>query len=268
MLKKLIRSPHILEVFVGYGTVHICTILTLLYYYNVDYNSYFYGLLIGGMFYTFIEYWFHRKLLHHFPKSMKKAHDNHHKNMAKLKIICTPLLPVQIYEILMMLFISYFFGSYQAVIIQTGVSISQIIMDSVHLFEHSQWRPWFLRSARSYHMLHHKKCNHDYGFGLTTCFWDLVFGTLPDNEATKKNKELIPWKPFENYIFLKYLQLPIPLLGFILYTPFVKTTNLDEKSNISKLKMPKLDDVKYSNIIIAFISGLLVSLSPFFITIF
>lgn len=265
MIKKLIRSPHIIEVFIGYGIVHIISILTLFYYYNKGFNEYLMGLLIGGSFYTFIEYWFHRILLHLSPAVMKKAHDNHHKNPTKLKIICTPLLPVQIYEIIMMLLISYLFGTYYAVLIQTGVSVSQIIMDFTHLFEHSLWRPFILRSARSYHMLHHKKCNHNIGFGLTSCFWDFIFGTLPTPDKTSKIEGAIAWNPFIEKNWLKYIQVPLPLIGFILYTPFVKKTSLDKKSDFNKLKMPEIGNLKYINCLIALLSGIIVSISPFFI---
>ena len=266
MLKFIIRSPHLLEVLVAYGGVHIFSIYHLISFGGGLYD-YLFGLFIGGILYTFIEYWFHRVFLHWMPDAMKKAHDNHHKNPTKLKIICTPLIPVQLYETITMITISYFFSPYIAVLLQTGISISQITMDFVHLFEHSRWRPLFLKSARSYHMLHHKPTNHHMGFGLTSCFWDYVFNTLPDPVTIeKKGGKIIPWEPFEKYPILRFFQIPLPLLSFIIYTPFLKNKLINSKGNISKLNMPKLEDIKWKKVFIGLLSGIWVSFTPFILS--
>ena len=94
--KSIIRSPHIFEVLVAYGIVHLFSIYQIFFVFNEGFNTYILGLLLGGIMYTFIEYWFHRVFLHWMPEVMRRAHDNHHKNPTKLKIICTPLIPVQI----------------------------------------------------------------------------------------------------------------------------------------------------------------------------
>ena len=267
--KKLIRSPHILEVILAYGGVHLISIYFLIFHFNQSILQYFYGLVIGGFIYTFIEYWFHRYLLH--VSILKKAHDNHHKNPTKLKIIATPLLPVQIYEIIIMVTISYFFGCYFANLCQIGISISQVIMDYVHYFEHSSYNPWFLISARSFHKLHHRISNHDLGFGLTCTFWDYIFGTLPDKNTCKKinlnindnekNKKAVIWEPFNKYPYLKILQMPLPMISYLLWTPWVKT-----KKNIdSSIKPITFENLKIENIIIALISAIIVGVSPFFV---
>ena len=259
MLSHLIRSPHIFEVLIGYGGVHIISVFLLFYQFSITsfqdiFLWYLYGLALGGCLYTFIEYWFHRYLLH--VSILKKAHDNHHKDPTKLKIIATPLLPVQIYEILIMLLLYALFGSFIANLFQIGISVSQIIMDYVHYFEHSSYRPWFLETARNYHKLHHRKSNHDIGFGLTCPFWDLCFGTLPDNSCTKINA--IPWKPFVEKPWLRYLCLPFPMVTYLLQTPFISAS--DEIS--SYLKRPTLTELKFDKMLIAALSAVVVGLAP------
>lgn len=260
IISHIIRSPHIFEVLIGYGGVHIISMLLLFYKFSKNtfttfITYYIIGLSLGGCLYTFIEYWFHRYFLH--IGFLKKAHDNHHKNPTKLKIIATPLLPVQIYEIVIMLIIYAFCGSFIANLFQIGISISQIIMDYVHLFEHTSYRPWFLETARSFHKLHHRKSNHDIGFGLTCPFWDMVFGTSPDVETCKKVKAT-PWQPLVDKPWLKYFNLPFPMVTYLLQTPFISTS--DEVS--SNLKMPSFIDLKPIKILIAGLSAVAVGLAP------
>lgn len=265
MLRKLVRSPHIAEVIMAYGGVHLLTIFHIFHTFNEGWKTYFVGLLIGSIIYTFIEYWFHRYLLH--VSILKKAHDNHHARPTLLKIIATPLIPVQVYEMLIMMCIAFFFGAYAANLCQVGISISQVIMDYVHYFEHSAYKPWFLRAARNFHKLHHQKSNHDVGFGLTCPFWDWAFNTLPTLKKAIECREngcteIVPWKPFEQHPWIQYVQVPIPMVSYLVWTPFVSDTS----ESSSNLKMPSLDGLKIMNVLIAAASALVVGYSPFFVS--
>ena len=154
------------------------------------------------------------------------------------------------YEIFLMMLISIY--DYKlAILLQLGISISQIIMDYVHVFEHSKFNPWFLKVARNYHKLHHNKSNWELGHGLTSRFWDLVFQTYPDN-----------WAVQQKYPFSKYLTVPIPLLDFLLLQPLLEDENLHDNSS---LILPSFSDVKINNLVIAFISGIIVGYSPFYV---
>ena len=248
MLNKLIRSPHVLEVLVGYGTVHLIT-LYLYYIYQYTLTDYIIGYIAGGILYTFIEYWFHRVILHNFL--FKKAHIHHHNNPVKLKIIAVPLIPVQIYECCLMILLSLI-SIKTAVMCQLGISISQIIMDYVHLFEHSAYNPWYLKVARNWHKLHHIKTNWEVGHGLTSRFWDVVFNTYPDGRHNT-----VIWNLYQKYPFTKYLTIPIPLLDFILLQPFIEAETVS-----SQLTLPTISDCKWGNLLISLISGIIVGLSP------
>jgi hypothetical protein len=95
-------------------------------------------------------------------------------------------------------------GRQNAYGINSGIAMGQFLMDTVHVLFHSTYRPWFLESARSYHLYHHF-VQDGKAHGLTTSFWDMVFGTFPDT-----------WYYYKKYPYLKYLQLPFPLMTFIL----------------------------------------------------
>ena len=253
LVRHIIRSPHMLEVLVAYGGVHLISLYLMLFHYKTSWTLLICAYLAGGSFYTFIEYWFHRTILHEWI--FKEAHQNHHLIPIKLKIIATPLLVVQLYEIFMMCCIAFLFGTYWAVFIQVGVSISQVIMDYVHLFEHTSFNPWFLWVARDYHKLHHHKDNWDLGHGLTTRFWDIVFRTYPDQDGFQK------WGLSERYWIFKYIGIPLPLVDFILLTPFLN------KPNYTTTDLPSVDwlDYKLDKMLIAAISAIAVGFSPYYV---
>eukprot|EP01097_Dermamoeba_algensis_P010673 TRINITY_DN7963_c0_g1_i1.p1 TRINITY_DN7963_c0_g1~~TRINITY_DN7963_c0_g1_i1.p1 ORF type:complete len:226 (+),score=54.59 TRINITY_DN7963_c0_g1_i1:294-971(+) len=150
-----------------------------------------------------------------------------------MKIITTPIIPVQLYEILFVLFVSCLFSPVWANTLQIGISLSQITMDIVHIFHHSLNTPALLLAAKSYHSFHHKKNNSDLAHGLTTSFWDAVFGTLPfksknnkKHEDEKENTSPQNWPLYEQFWWSRFVQLPFPLVGFILLAPLqVRTQN-------------------------------------------
>jgi sterol desaturase/sphingolipid hydroxylase (fatty acid hydroxylase superfamily) len=155
---------------------------------------------LGSAIYTFIEYWFHRVILHRW---LEAAHRNHHNKPRNLRIITTPLIPVQAYGLIVMVLAVFVLGRRIAYGINCGIAIGQITMDTVHVLFHSRFRPWYLESARSYHLYHHYTDDEE-GHGLTTSFWDMVFCTLPKS-----------WAYYNRYPYMRYLQLPFPLLSFI-----------------------------------------------------
>jgi sterol desaturase/sphingolipid hydroxylase (fatty acid hydroxylase superfamily) len=247
-LNFIIRSPHISEVLVAYGGVHVISLYLMIFYYRATFYDILLGYLCGSVFYSFIEYWFHRVILHRWI--FYQAHKFHHDNPIKLSIIATPLLVVQIYETFMMVLLSAIFGSYIAVFIQVGVSISQVIMDFVHLYEHSSYNPYILKVARNYHKLHHQKSNWEMGHGLTTRFWDVVFRTFPEN-----------WNVYKRHPIVKYLTVPIPLVDFLLISPFLDHSN-DNQSDPMLLKI-QWSNYRKDKIMIAMISSIIVGFSPF-----
>lgn len=155
----------------------------------------------GMVLYTLIEYWFHRTILH---VILKKAHDNHHTKPQLIRIITTPILPVYVYDLLILAFVRFLLGVKVASGINCGIAIGQMSMDIAHMLFHSRWRPWFLEGARSYHNFHHFQ-EHEQAHGLTTPFWDMVFGTSPET-----------WRLYQRRPYLRYLQLPFPLVSFII----------------------------------------------------
>lgn len=231
VVRKVARSPHLVEVFLSCGAWMVLMACTSVAEYHVSWMNLVLLTLSGTMFYTFIEYWFHRVILHQW---LKMAHDNHHRLPRNLRIIATPILPVQIYGLLTMVVSVYALGRKIAYPINGGVALGQITMDTVHVLFHSDFRPWYLESARSYHLFHHF-ADEDVAHGLTTSFWDMVFGTLPDN-----------WYVYKKYPWMRYIQVPFPLVNFIIISLLIgdTTKQQDTTSDTAAAKQKKSADYR------------------------
>ena len=201
LLRKTVRSPHLAEVIASYGSVCLLQCYICLFGFQMSVIRWFSWTCIGAIFYTFLEYIFHRWILHEF---LSGPHNNHHQRPRNLRIIATPILPVQLYDFIVILILMGIMGRERAYAINCGISFGQCVMDTVHILFHSTFRPWYLESARSYHSHHHFREEH-VAHGLTTSFWDLIFGTYPEG-----------WHYYKKYPYLKWIQLPFPLLTFII----------------------------------------------------
>jgi len=228
--RKFVRSPHLLEVFGCYGTGVLY--MTMSYYHLSKLELAIY-VSIGLAVYTLLEYWFHRVVLHDI---LNTAHNNHHEHPRNLRIIATPILPVQFYDTLVVFILMYTFGKRVAFGINCGVAIGQIIMDTTHVLFHSNFRPWYLESARSYH-LHHHFVKEEVCHGLTTPFWDMVFGTAPST-----------WIYYKKYPFLRYLQLPFPLLTFVIIGLLTGDQSKTSDSLVKNLKVKQEENASSSHV--------------------
>ncbi|KNC80576.1 hypothetical protein SARC_07060 [Sphaeroforma arctica JP610] len=153
--------------------------------------------LLGIFVWTLFEYSFHRFLFHidywlpNHPKALAIhfiAHGIHHfLPMDKLRLVMPPTL----FTILIVPVLSFFFllRLPESLIwaIASGAVSGYVGYDMVHYFLHHGRPPTeYLRMMKTYHLNHHYK-NWDLGFGITTKFWDQVFGTeLFDNKAEKE----------------------------------------------------------------------------------
>lgn len=181
--------PLIFVPFIGYF------IYLSLFQYHLSMGLFTGLFVLGVVLWTFFEYWFHRLFFHMEPKSdLGKrihfmAHGVHHDYpndslrlvmppavslMLALIIYWTIFLCVQDYGLTAGLF--------------SGFVTGYLIYDLMHFATHySNYKgKWFQRIKKN-HMLHHYK-HHDSGFGLSSIFWDRVFGTLHDlNSDTPKS---------------------------------------------------------------------------------
>ncbi|EDO15182.1 hypothetical protein Kpol_1069p4 [Vanderwaltozyma polyspora DSM 70294] len=143
---------------------------------------------IGVFVWTLIEYCMHRYLFH-LDDSVPETrlffvlhfllHGIHHYlPMDKYRLVMPPaLFSILCYPFYLLTFA--IFPRYWAHAGFAGGLFGYVCYDVTHYFLHHKKMPSFMRKVKKYHLEHHYK-NFQLGFGVTSSFWDRVFGTYLD----------------------------------------------------------------------------------------
>ncbi|MCJ1469977.1 fatty acid alpha-hydroxylase [Pseudocyphellaria aurata] len=143
--------------------------------------------LTGLGLWTLIEYGLHRGLFHvdkYLPDNRVGItthfllHGIHHYlPMDKLRLVMPPALFVALATPFYKLAHTVFYWDwYVATAVFCGGIFGYICYDLTHYFLHHKTLPSFYNDLKKYHMQHHYK-DFENGFGVTSRFWDRVFGT-------------------------------------------------------------------------------------------
>jgi sterol desaturase/sphingolipid hydroxylase (fatty acid hydroxylase superfamily) len=126
---------------------------------------------------TLVEYLMHRFILHHVPY-IRDMHDDHHVN--ELEPIGTPTyLSLGLHALLVFFPVLFVSGFAMASAASCGLMLGYLWYISVHHILH-HWHPThsgYVYGLKRRHALHHH-FDGATNFGVTTGFWDQVFGTL------------------------------------------------------------------------------------------
>lgn len=146
---------------------------------------------VGLFTWTLIEYGLHRFLFHldeYLPDHQLAftlhflLHGVHHYlPMDKYRLVMPPTL----FLVLCTPFYKVVFGIlpyYWACAGFAGGMFGYICYDLTHYFLHHVKLPKFMSYLKKYHLEHHYK-NYELGFGVTSVFWDKIFGTYLDANA-------------------------------------------------------------------------------------
>lgn len=147
---------------------------------------------IAMLSWTLVEYIAHRYIFHLKAKSelgkriIYIFHENHHEYPRdKMRLFMPPVPSVILASLLLGIFIvlSYLFtGTINyAYVFFSGFFAGYLIYVSMHYAIHAFAPPKFLKALWRNHHLHHYKYP-DKGFGVSSSFWDKVFGTVPENK--------------------------------------------------------------------------------------
>ncbi|KAI4191813.1 MAG: hypothetical protein LQ346_004595 [Caloplaca aetnensis] len=142
---------------------------------------------------TLVEYGLHRGLFHvdkYLPDNRVGItghfllHGIHHYvPMDRYRLVMPPSLFVVLATPFYKLAHTVFYWDwYVAMAVFCGGIFGYTLYDCTHYFLHHKQLPSFYRQLKSYHFDHHWK-DHENGFGVTSRFWDRVFGTelvMPD----------------------------------------------------------------------------------------
>jgi sterol desaturase/sphingolipid hydroxylase (fatty acid hydroxylase superfamily) len=141
---------------------------------------------IGLALWTLVEYFIHRILFHNVP-FFRDLHDAHHKNPKAL--IDSPIWSsLTIVFVVVLAPSAWLFGTHLGTAFTFGMALGYFMYSIVHHAMHFWAFPhdsYFYR-AKHRHALHHYS-EIDGNFGVTTPFWDYVFGTaLPEPQLAKQ----------------------------------------------------------------------------------
>ena len=141
---------------------------------------------VAGLFvWTFIEYLLHRVLFHHAPV-LSLIHGRHHRSPQDL--IGTPAWASVLLGVIAVACPSWaLFGFNLATAATAGLGTGYLWYVLVHYATH-HWqlpRDSYLYQARLRHARHHHHLSHGRNFGVTTSFWDHVFGTAFEGRTSK-----------------------------------------------------------------------------------
>lgn len=140
--------------------------------------------LLGLTAWTLIEYLLHRFIFHHVPV-LSELHEKHHHR--PLELIGTPAWVSVVTAIFGFAVPLYFLiGTEPAAAMTSGLMTGYLAYVFVHYATHHfRVQPnSYLYRARLRHAAHHYR-GGDVNFGVTTGFWDYVFGTAWKTERSR-----------------------------------------------------------------------------------
>jgi 4-hydroxysphinganine ceramide fatty acyl 2-hydroxylase len=166
---------------------------------GIDSSMVLAGYWVFGLFiWTFVEYGLHRFLFHlddYLPDNRVgiTAHFllhgiHHYLPMDKYRLVMPPTLFVLLAAPFWKLAHALFFHSwYAATAIYCGGIFGYICYDMTHYFLHHQNLPLWYKQLKKYHLEHHF-LDYENGFGVTSRFWDDIFGTGLDKPPVIKTQ--------------------------------------------------------------------------------
>lgn len=172
---------------------------------NIVYNTYrcvyiynpteiFIGFILISSLWSFIEYIFHRVLLH---TLFYAYHKIHHVYPNKLSIIHTPMSIVLLsYLSCILIFYNLTYFSYM---FQMYIGINYLLFEYTHLISHTyRGSNSIIMNTKLYHKLHHIDESVNYSF--VTPFWDYLFGTLSSKYSVSFIELLFGFIPFYSFL--------------------------------------------------------------------
>ncbi|XP_019169617.1 PREDICTED: dihydroceramide fatty acyl 2-hydroxylase FAH1-like [Ipomoea nil] len=150
-------------------------------------------MLVGICIWTFMEYTLHRFVFHIKPSGYWSntfhylIHGCHHKHpMDGMRLVFPPaataILLVPIWNLVKLLAPLMYSSALLA-----GGLLGYVMYDCTHYYlHHGKPLTGVSHHLKRFHMDHHFKIQ-DKGFGITSAFWDRVFGTLPPTKTSKKS---------------------------------------------------------------------------------
>jgi len=169
----------------------------LMMFFAIGYGSYSWQqsllfIVTGMLSWTLIEYFLHRLPFHHPSdkapwKYLTTGHHMlHHEFPNRADYVVAPIkMSVIIFSVFLVLTAIFTQSLVITGLWGSGVIIGYLIYEWLHYSAHHRVPKTRLGDyLKKYHLIHHFKDSHNY-FGVSSPFWDILFGTKPDYEAER-----------------------------------------------------------------------------------
>jgi sterol desaturase/sphingolipid hydroxylase (fatty acid hydroxylase superfamily) len=168
----------------------ILPLLATTIFIGANYPLLFHSILFctGWIIWTWIEYHYHRFVLHHktekWETSISKTHKHHHTKPSQFE---QTLLLRSLYFILSCVFIwmAHQLNNYFTLV--AGLFWGWTAFCFIHYLLHIKWTKAILPRHHEFHIAHHCKYT-DKCFGVSVMWWDALFGTMPTKHFSASNK--------------------------------------------------------------------------------
>lgn len=138
-------------------------------------NAVFLIIVVGLFFFSFIEYSFHRWLMHGSVRFLAQGHRAHHENPQGFDSLPF-FLPALILLALTGIFVLFMPVSY-ALLLTGTIALGYVTYGLSHfIIHHHRFHRVFARNWAANHHVHHHHAESN--FGVTTPLWDILLGTF------------------------------------------------------------------------------------------
>jgi len=146
--------------------------------------------LTGWFVWTWIEYHYHRFLLH--PKTVRmktgtsRTHQHHHISPSQFETTWWHRVLLLIFSGVFV-YIAYWMNNYFTFL--SGLFWGWTAFCYIHYLLHQKWTRAFIPGHHEFHIAHHCKYK-DKCFGVSVMWWDILFNTTPEKNPAVNNKIL------------------------------------------------------------------------------
>ena len=171
------------------ATIPLITIATLIRS-SYPFLFHFFLFLTGWIVWTWIEYHFHRFLLH--PKTGRgktgtsQTHQHHHLNPSQFETTWLHRVLLLISSCVF-IYIAYRLNNYFTLL--SGLFWGWTAFCHIHYLIHKKWTKAFMPRHHEFHITHHCKFK-DKCFGVSVIWWDILFDTTPEKKPAVNNNTL------------------------------------------------------------------------------
>jgi 4-hydroxysphinganine ceramide fatty acyl 2-hydroxylase len=146
--------------------------------------------LTGWIVWTWIEYHFHRFLLHSKTergnKGTSASHQHHHINPSQFETTWVHRVLLLIFSS-SFIYIAHWLNNYFTLF--SGLFWGWTAFCYIHYLLHKKWTKALIPRHHEFHITHHCKYT-DKCFGVSVIWWDILFDTTPAKNLSVNNKML------------------------------------------------------------------------------